>query len=49
MGDVAETDYGKGTDHDFTDQVDASIDYLARNQYADECCYWRPIPEAFSS
>jgi hypothetical protein len=49
MGDVAKTDCGKGSDHDSTYKVDASVDYLAGNQYADECCYRRPIPEAFSS
>jgi hypothetical protein len=35
MGDVAGTDCGKGLDHDSTDQKEASIDYLARNQYVD--------------
>jgi hypothetical protein len=31
MGDVAETNCGKGPDHDSTDQVEASVDYLAGN------------------
>jgi hypothetical protein len=39
MGDVAGTDRGKGPDHDSTEQKEASIDYSAKNQYVDECCY----------
>jgi hypothetical protein len=39
MGDVAETDYEKGPDHDSTDPKEASVDYLAENQYVDECYY----------
>jgi hypothetical protein len=31
MGDVAGTDYGKGPDHNSTDQKEASVDYLAGN------------------
>jgi hypothetical protein len=49
MGDVAGTDCGKGPDHDSTDQKEASVDYPAGNQYADECYYQKSVPEAFSS
>jgi hypothetical protein len=49
MGDVAGTDCGKGPDHDCTDQKEASVDYLAGNQYVDECYYRRLVPEAFFS
>jgi hypothetical protein len=49
MGDVAGTDCGKGPDHDSTDPKEASVDYLARNHYADECYYLKSVSEVFSS
>jgi hypothetical protein len=49
MGDVAGTDCRKGTNHNSTDQKEASVDYPAGNQYVDECYYQKSVPEAFSS
>jgi hypothetical protein len=49
MEDVAETDCEKGPDHDSTDQKEASIDYPAENQYADECYYQKSMIARFTS
>jgi hypothetical protein len=49
MGDVAGTNHGKGADHDSTVQKEASVDYSAKSQYVDGCCYQMLVSVTFSS